>query len=47
MVMDISDRVLVINFGRIITEGPPESVQQNPEVLKAYLGEEDGIRGAA
>jgi len=47
MVMDISDRILVINFGKIITEGNPEAVQKNPEVLKAYLGEEDGIRGAA
>jgi len=47
MVMDISERILVINFGRIITEGPPESVQQNPDVLKAYLGEEDGIRSLA
>jgi branched-chain amino acid transport system ATP-binding protein len=41
MVMDISDRILVINFGRPITEGPPEKVQSHPEVLKAYLGEED------
>jgi branched-chain amino acid transport system ATP-binding protein len=41
MVMDISDRVLVINFGSTITEGTPEEVQQHPEVLKAYLGEED------
>jgi len=43
MVMDISDRVLVINFGSPITEGTPEEVQQHPEVLKAYLGEEDVI----
>jgi len=47
MVMDISERILVINFGKIITEGNSEDVQKNPEVLKAYLGEEDGIRGAA
>jgi len=48
MVMDISDRILVINFGRIIAEGNPEAVQKNPEVLKAYLGEEeDGIRSVA
>src|SRR3989339_1761646 len=43
MVMDISDRVLVINFGSPIVEGTPEEVQQHPEVLKAYLGEEDVI----
>ena len=41
MVMDISDRILAINFGSAITEGDPESVQSHPEVLKAYLGEED------
>jgi branched-chain amino acid transport system ATP-binding protein len=38
MVMDISDRILVINFGRPITIGRPEDVQKNPEVLGAYLG---------
>ena len=42
MVMDISDRVLAINFGQTITEGTPGEVQAHPEVLKAYLGEEDG-----
>ena len=40
MVMDISERVLVINFGRMIVEGTPEEVQKHPEVLKAYLGED-------
>jgi branched-chain amino acid transport system ATP-binding protein len=42
MVMDISDRILVLNFGRPITEGTPDEVQKHPEVLKAYLGEDDG-----
>jgi branched-chain amino acid transport system ATP-binding protein len=42
VVMDISDTVLAINFGRPIAEGTPEEVQNNPEVLKAYLGEEHG-----
>ncbi|MBW1798963.1 MAG: ABC transporter ATP-binding protein [Deltaproteobacteria bacterium] len=41
MVMDISDRILAINFGKPITEGTPEEVQTHPEVLKAYLGEDD------
>jgi len=41
MVMDISDRILAINFGKPITEGTPEEVQIHPEVLKAYLGEDD------
>ncbi len=43
MVMDISDRILVINFGKPVTEGIPEYVQKHPEVLKAYLGEDDDI----
>ena len=41
MVMDVSDRILVINFGRPITEGTPEEVQKHPKVLKAYLGEDN------
>ncbi len=40
MVMDISNRVLAINFGEEVTMGTPDEVQQNPEVLKAYIGEE-------
>ena len=47
MVMDISDRVLVINFGKPIAEGRPEEVQKHPEVLKAYLGEGEDIGRAA
>jgi branched-chain amino acid transport system ATP-binding protein len=43
MVMDISDRVLAINFGKPITLGTPDQVQQNPEVLKAYIGEEESV----
>ena len=41
VVMDISDQVFVLNFGNMITTGTPEEVQSNPEVVKAYLGEED------
>jgi len=41
MVMDISTRVLAINFGKQVTLGTPEQVQQNKEVLKAYIGEEN------
>jgi branched-chain amino acid transport system ATP-binding protein len=47
MVMDISDLILVINFGKPITEGRPEEVQTHPEVLKAYLGEDEIIGHAA
>jgi branched-chain amino acid transport system ATP-binding protein len=43
MVMDISDRILVLNFGKTITEGTPQEVQRHPEVLKAYLGEDETV----
>jgi branched-chain amino acid transport system permease protein len=37
-VMDLADRVVVLDFGTKIAEGTPESVRANPEVIKAYLG---------
>ena len=40
VVMTISNRILAINHGQPVAEGSPEEVSRNPEVIKAYLGEE-------
>ena len=47
MVMDISSRVVVLNFGEVIGSGTPDEVRSNPEVIRAYLGGQAAERSAA
>jgi branched-chain amino acid transport system ATP-binding protein len=43
VVMDLSDHVIVLDFGRVLASGTPEAIQNNPKVISAYLGDDDAL----
>jgi branched-chain amino acid transport system ATP-binding protein len=43
LVMRVADEIAVLNYGRLVADGPPDAIRQDPEVIRAYLGEEIAV----
>ena len=46
LIMNLCERIVVLNYGEIISQGKPEEVRADPQVIAAYLGVERGENGA-
>jgi branched-chain amino acid transport system ATP-binding protein len=38
LTMEVAEEIVVLNYGRLLAEGPPRAIQKHPEVIAAYLG---------